>query len=192
MMQDPFDFLSIQALLYQVKPDLIIETGTASGGSALAWASLLELFEYNTTRIITIDMNAPESGFGSEHAVKNPVDHPLWAKYVTFIQGYSTVPEVIEQVTASVVTASTVLVLLDSDHSYNTVTQELPLYCNMVTVGSYCIVEDTKMSRWTPRGGPLEAVEDFLKTEQGQNFASDRSRELLYSQHVKGYLKRIK
>ena len=75
----------------------------------------------------------------------------------------------------------------------NNVAAELDAYCSrFVTNNSYCIVEDTKLSRMTIKGGPLEAIWAFLGTRQGQDFEVDQGRELFYSQHVLGYLRRTK
>ena len=81
-----------------------------------------------------------------------------------------------------------VMVLLDSHHSELHVFAELEYYCPMVSVGCYCIVEDTKMSRWSS-DGPMAAVKRFLETHP--EFVIDRSREHLYSHHTSGYLKRV-
>eukprot|EP00887_Chlorella_sp_A99_P000455 scaffold17.g455.t1 len=189
-MQDPFDLLAIQNLIWDVRPDLIIETGTANGGSALLWASLLEVMDMTHTRVHTVDTNDPKTGFGSTDAKNDPTQHKLWTKYVTFHKGMSTEEHVLKAMAAAAQNASTVLVLLDSDHSQHNVAAELEAYCvRFVTPGSYCVVEDTKLSRMSRAGGPLEAVRGFLG-KHGDEWEPDRGRELMYSQHVMGYLRR--
>ncbi|KAL4444649.1 hypothetical protein ABPG77_002466 [Micractinium sp. CCAP 211/92] len=207
MMQDPFDLLVIQNIIYDLQPDLIIETGTANGGSSLLWASVLEVLGLHNTRqaphvlqgsqqIHTIDMHDPTVGFGAGNAVANPTQHRLWKKYVTFHQGLSINETIVAAIKTAAQGAKTVMALLDSDHWAGNVANELATYCNtLVTVNSYCIVEDTKLSRMTQTPAPLEAVREFLAKNTGkdgqQHWVADRDRELLYSQHVMGYLKRL-
>ncbi|KAL4427670.1 hypothetical protein ABPG75_001759 [Micractinium tetrahymenae] len=196
MMQDPFDLLVIQNIIYDLQPDLIIETGTANGGSSLLWASVLEVLGLENTRIHTIDMTDPTVGFGAGNAKANPTQHRLWKKYVTFHHGLSINETIVAAITAAAQNAKTVMALLDSDHWAGNVANELKTYCNgLVTVNSYCIVEDTKLSRMTQTPAPLEAVREFLAKNDGSNgqqrWVADRERELLYSQHVMGYLKRL-
>jgi len=189
-MQNPFDMYSIQDIIFTLQPDLIIETGTANGGSALLWASILELSEVAGGRVLTVDVNEPAWQPGNTWggvARNNPVEHKLWKKRVTFAKGGSTDTQVLQQIKAAASTAKTVLVLLDSGHHAHHVAQEMAAYCPLVSVGSYCIVEDVKLSRWAATG-PLEAIQAFL--EQNPNWVSDRSRELLFTHHASGYLRR--
>mmetsp|Transcript_1095 Transcript_1095/g.2380 ORF Transcript_1095/g.2380 Transcript_1095/m.2380 type:complete len:513 (-) Transcript_1095:676-2214(-) len=192
-MQNPFDLLSIQDIIFTTKPDLIIETGTANGGSALLWASLMELADIPDGRVITVDISPPTWDSKGLHwggvAREDPTKHRFWKKHVTFIQSGSLDGPALDQVREAASKAKKVLVLLDSDHSDKHVKGELDAYCPLVTVGSYCIVEDTKMSRWSA-DGPLSSVFTFM--EKHPEFEVDRSRELLYTHHVSGYIRRIK
>jgi len=192
-MQNPFDMFSIADIIYTVKPDLMIEAGTANGGSAVLWGSIFELSGLYNSKIVTIDINEPSWTPGEKHwggqAREDPRTKPFWQKYVTFIKGSSTELHVQEKIREMAKGARRVLVLLDSNHASDHVRNEMEALCPLVTVGSYCIVEDTKMSRWSA-DGPLSSVFTFM--EKHPEFEVDRSRELLYTHHVSGYIRRIK
>lgn len=191
-MQQPFDFVVISNLIYALKPALIIETGTANGGSALMWASVLELAGLSSSRIVTMDLNVPggELAFGRGSPADDPKLHPLWKKYITFIKGLTTANDTVRQVKEVLAAQNpqVVLVLLDSSHAHEDVYAEMNAFCPLVTVGSYCIVEDTKLSRMilTDRPGPLTAVHKWLP--EHPEFRADRQQELFYTQHAQGYL----
>ena len=200
-MQNPFDVYSIQDIIFTTRPTLLIETGTANGGSALLWASIMELCEIEGGRVVTMDMNAPKWEEGGKTwgglAREDPTKHKIWKKRVTFHHG-STVDKgwvekakamTLEPVAGGGGGGQKVMVLLDSHHSEVHVFAEMEYYCPMVSVGCYCIVEDTKMSRWSS-DGPMEAVKRFIVIHP--EFVIDRSREHLYSHHTSGYLRRIK
>jgi cephalosporin hydroxylase len=191
VLQNPFDLVSISNLIHQIKPDAIVETGTANGGSALMWATALELAGLNRSKIITMDLYAPGSqeAFGQWQSVNNPKDHPLWAKYVVFLEGDTLASLENVQGVLRNLDAKKVLVLLDSGHEEAHVLQEMEAYCTLVTPGSYCIVEDTKISRFSGEHepGPSAAINKWLKNHV--NFLADKEQELFYTQHPGGYLK---
>ncbi|GAX73538.1 hypothetical protein CEUSTIGMA_g989.t1 [Chlamydomonas eustigma] len=191
-MQNPFDMYSIQDIIFTTRPTLLIETGTANGGSALLWASILNLSDLDDSKIITLDVYEPKWEEGQHtwggQARMDPTKHRLWKKHVQFIKGNSVGEEVVQKV-KNEAKGQKVMVLLDSHHTEYHVIEEMEAYCPLVSVGYYCIVEDTKMSRWSSTG-PLEAVVRFLANHP--EFILDRGRELLYSHHSKGYLKRIR
>ncbi|KAG1671401.1 hypothetical protein FOA52_011898 [Chlamydomonas sp. UWO 241] len=194
-MQNPFDMYSIQDIIYTNQPDLLIETGTAGGGSANLWSSIMELAEMEDSKIVTIDVNDVYSGQsagwgGRLIARQDPTQTKLWKKRVQFIKGHTTDPVIFEQVKKAAEGKAKVMVTLDSGHHKQLVAEELKLYCMLVTVGEYCVVEDMKMSRWHSTG-PYEAVKEFL-AEHPDLFVIDRTRELLYTHHAMGYLKRVK
>ncbi|PSC74099.1 sulfolipid synthase [Micractinium conductrix] len=184
-LQNPFDAWSIQDVIFTVKPDLIIETGTANGGSALMWASMLHLIGQGG-KVITIDIDdVKKANFGANAA--NPWENPLWEQYVTIIQGSSLEAATLDQVKQAHGAAKRTLVLLDSNHQEDHVAQETELYCPFASPGSYCIVQDTKMGRFNWMG-PMAGMERFLAKHP--EFSSDRSRELYFTDHPRGYLKR--
>jgi cephalosporin hydroxylase len=173
----PLDLWIYQELLYELRPDLIVETGTAFGGSALYFASLLDLL--GNGRVLTIDLQ-PQP---------DRPEHPR----IEYVNGSSVAPETLAHVREAAVGAGTVLVVLDSDHRKEHVLEELRLYAPLVTPGSYLVVEDTILNghpvspEFGP--GPMEATEEFLRGNP--DFTSDRRREKLYlTFNPKGYLRR--
>ncbi|GFR52811.1 hypothetical protein Agub_g15433 [Astrephomene gubernaculifera] len=186
--QNPFDMYAIMDIIHTTQPDLVVETGTANGGSALMWASMLELTRPGSGRVITIDVNAPERESWAGVNAKDPTKNPLWAKYVTFLKGSSLDPGVLSTVRSAASSAARVVVLLDSDHTEHHVEMEASAYCPLVSPGSYCIVQDTKLSRFSSVGGPLPGIRKFLAKHP--EFSIDRDREPFYTQHVGGYLRK--
>src|SRR3989344_3031201 len=172
----PLDLFIYQEILYDVKPDLIIETGTAGGGGALFLASICDLLGKGEG--ITIDISDNRVG----------LDHPR----VTFLLGSSTSPEVLKKIEKAVKKAKKVMVVLDSDHSKKHVLNELKLYSKLVTPGSYLIVEDKNVNGNPVNpyhgDGPNEALNEFLITNK--KFVWDKDREkFLFSFNPGGYLK---
>lgn len=173
----PLDLWVYQEIIHELKPDLIIETGTAGGGSALFLASLCELV--GNGRVVTIDIERDEARV--EHA------------RIEYVQGSSTSGEVVERVRSLAQVSGVVMVILDSDHSKEHVLEELSLFSPFVTPGSYLIVEDTCVNGhpvlpdFGP--GPREAVEEFLA--QDGDFVVDPSKEKFFlTFNPGGYLKR--
>jgi len=175
----PTDMWTYQELLYALKPDLIIETGTFWGASALYFAHLCDILDHG--QILTIDNEKRE--------------YPKKHSRITYLHGSSTANEIQEQVKAVANDKKIVLVILDSDHSQKHVLAELAFYSTLVTVGSYLIVEDTNINGHPVRSecgpGPFEAVEEFLKNNN--QFVVDETKEkYLLTHNPRGYLKRIK
>lgn len=182
--QNPNDVWITQEIIYEVKPDFIIETGTLNGGSALIWAMLLEQINPEG-KVITVDIE-DLSGEAKKRQIAQ--------QKVQFLLGSSTSPEIIEKISAQV-QGKRVLVILDSDHRKDHVLKELQLYSPFVPVGSYIIVQDSNVSghpiEWGDGPGPMEAIEEFL--QKNTTFESDLSRErLLFTMYPKGYLKRVR
>jgi cephalosporin hydroxylase len=182
--QAPTDNWSMQELIAEVRPDYIIETGTANGGTTLFYATVLSLVNPDG-KVITVDVDPH---------VKNASTFPLWNQRVKVIVGSSVDPKVTDQI-AQEVSGKKVLVTLDSLHTRDHVLREIEIYSKFVSPGSYLVVQDTNINGhpvnpgWGP--GPLEAVEDFMKTND--NFVADRSREkFMLSFYPKGWLKRMK
>jgi cephalosporin hydroxylase len=181
----PFDAFIIQDIIYETKPDYIIETGTAYGGSALFYASLCELIDHG--KVITVDIELKHDNYLSQ-AKKEIKDR------IQFLGGSSTNDHVIKEV-SRLTKDSKNMVILDSWHSYDHVRKELDLYAPLVAVDSYMIVEDTHVSDhpvpWEWGKGPFEAVEDFLK--ENDDFVVDYDREVYFmSFNPSGYLRRVK
>jgi cephalosporin hydroxylase len=182
--QNPNDVWITQEILFDVKPDVLVEAGTAAGGSAILWAMILEQINPDS-RVITIDIANQ-----SQEARR----HPIALERVRFLLGSSTAPEIVDEVRREV-EGKRVLVILDSDHAQHHVAEELELYAPMVSPGSYLIVQDTNVNGhpvFLKHGpGPWEAVEAFLA--RNSQFEVDESRErLLFTMHPRGYLKRTR
>jgi cephalosporin hydroxylase len=188
----PLDLWIYQEILFQRRPDVIVETGTLAGGSALFLASMCDLL--GTGRILTIDIEggaslpANDMTFASGPGKPRRPEHPR----IEYLTGSSVAPEIVRAVRESVAGQRT-MVILDSDQSRDHVLAELRAYAPRVTVGDYLIVEDTNINGhpvWPEFGpGPMEAVNDFLA--ENDSFSVDESREKFFlTQNPRGYLRR--
>jgi cephalosporin hydroxylase len=174
----PLDLWSYQEILHEVRPALIIETGTYLGGSAFFLASICDLL--GSGEVVTID---------SERQANLP-RHPR----VTYLNGSSTSRGILREVRQRVAGRTPVLVILDSGHGRDHVLAELEVYAPLVTPGSYLIVEDTNLNGHPVEGqhgpGPAEAVSEFLSRNPA--FARDESREkLMLTFNPGGYLRKV-
>ncbi len=148
IIQLPEDMIRIQEVIYQLKPDVVIETGVAHGGSLIFYASLFEAMG-TQGHVIGVDIEI------RPHNRQAIEEHPLF-KRITLIEGSSTDENVISIVKSQIPAGSKVLVILDSNHTYSHVHAELEAYHPFVTVGSYIVATDGIMSAVadTPRGNP--------------------------------------
>lgn len=184
--QFPFDLQVITEILYDVKPDLIIETGTNAGGSALYLASMMSVINPKC-KILTVDLQSItkwNKRFGGEL----PTDKQVWKDMVIYKEMASDNKVFLETAKTMAAAAERVLVILDSFHEVKTVWDEIITLCvPFVTNSSYCIVEDTVL------GTPMDALRIFFNvTKESQDFCIDADREYFgLSQHRGGYLKRI-
>ena len=163
IIQLPEDMIRVQEAIFQVKPTLIIETGIAHGGSLIYSASLLKTLGIDG-RVIGVDIEI------RPHNRKAIEEHFLYP-YITLIEGGSTDPGIVRQVKDLVKAEDRVLVILDSNHLRQHVSDELEAYCDLVTKGSYIVATDGIMQDVydTPRGtmswntdNPVTAVHEFL------------------------------
>jgi cephalosporin hydroxylase len=191
----PQDMIAMQEIIWEVQPDLIIETGIAHGGSIIYYASLLELIGKNG-RVLGIDIDI------RVHNRALIEGHPMY-KRIDMIEGSSIDPHIAEQVYAVAKNYQKILVCLDSNHTHDHVLQELHLYSKLVSKDSYCVVFDTIVEflptdympggrPWNPGDSPHSAVSDFLKTTDHFVVDSSIDNKLLVSVAPGGYLKRIK
>jgi len=194
IIQLPADILALQEIVWKVRPDLILETGIAHGGSLVFFASLLELVG-GDGRVVGIDVEI------REHNRKEIEKHPMFSR-ITLLEGSSTDQEVLERVRELRLGRKTILVILDSMHTHEHVLRELELYSPLVTPGSYLVVFDTVIEDlpesafpdrpWSKSNNPKTAVRDFLKTTD--RFVVDRELEgkLLMTAAPEGFLKCVK
>lgn len=193
IIQYPQDIIAIQEIIYQVQPDLIIETGIAHGGSLIFHASICELIGKGEVLGIDIDIR--------EHNKAEVLNHRM-SKRITMIQGSSVAPEIVKQVAEKVKGKESVLVILDSNHTHDHVLEEIKCYSPFVTKESYLLVFDTVVENlpgdiynnrpWGVGDNPKTAVGEFLKGNN--NFVIDTSIDdrLLISVAPGGFLKRVK
>ena len=157
----PTDCFVYQEILYYLRPDYIIETGTKAGGSALFFASICDIIEHG--EVITVDVDNEKTENLPKHS------------RITYLTGSSVDNEIIEFIGKKVENKK-VMIILDSDHAKHHVLKELELYSRFIQVNDYLIVEDTNCSGHPVIGmegeGPLEAVQEFLAIHR--NFKVDR------------------
>ena len=175
--KNPMDLWTYQEIIYETKPDVIIEAGTWHGGSAFYMAKICDLI--GRGKIISIDIEA----------YPQRPEHPR----IQYLLGSSISGEIVRQVKDAISPGDRVMVTLDSDHSTQHVLNELRTYAPLVSEGNYLIVDDTSAGEdYHPAhtllgGGPMAAVETFLK--DSPEFRADRSREkFVMTYNPKGYL----
>jgi len=193
IIQYPQDIIAMQEIIWKLKPDLIIETGIAHGGSLIFYASMLELIGKGEVLGIDVEIRS--------HNRKAIEEHHMF-KRITILEGDSTSKEILEKVEQKCKDKINILVCLDSNHTHDHVLKELELYSPFVSIGSYLVVFDTlieeipdELSRDRPWGignSPKTAVQEFLKNRD--DFIIDNSIDikLVITVSPDGYLKRIK
>ncbi|MEP6712357.1 MAG: cephalosporin hydroxylase family protein [Ferruginibacter sp.] len=193
IIQYPQDMIAMQEIIWEIKPDLIIETGIAHGGSLIYYASILELIGKGEVLGIDIDIRG--------HNRTEIEKHPMF-KRIKMIEGSAISEEIIEQIKPHAADKQTVMVCLDSNHTHAHVFKELQLYSPFVTVGSYLVAFDTIVEDlppdlyndrpWAIGDNPKTAVHEFLKENDGFVINTEIDNKLLVSVAPSGYLKRIK
>lgn len=192
IIQLPQDTVALQELIWKVKPDVIIETGIAHGGSLIFSASMQKLVGKGG-RVIGVDIDI------RSHNREEIEAHPMYDS-ITMLEGSSTSPEIINEIKNLIQPGESVLVCLDSYHTYDHVMMELDLYGQFVTKGSYLVAFDGWVEQmppnfypdrpWDVGDNPLVAVKDWLKVNE--DFELDKSIEdkLLLTLAPHGYLRR--
>ncbi|RYB02226.1 cephalosporin hydroxylase family protein [Lichenibacterium ramalinae] len=219
IIQYPQDIVAIQELLWSTKPDIVVETGIAHGGSLLLSASMLALLDCaeslavggqldlhaSRRRVIGVDVDIRKHNRSAIEA--NP-----FSRYIEMIEGSSIASDIIESVKSRIEPGSKVLVILDSNHTHDHVLEELRAYAPLVSRDSYCVVFDTVIEdmpadsfpnrSWGVGNNPKTAVRAYLKELQAQaigsstpplRFEVDRSIEdkLLVTVAPEGFLRRV-
>jgi cephalosporin hydroxylase len=191
IIQYPQDMVAMQELIWKIQPDILIETGIAHGGSLIFYASLFELM--GKGRVIGIDIDIRDH---NRHEIEN---HAMF-KRINMIQGSSIDPNIVTDLRAMVGEGNVVLVCLDSNHTRDHVLEELRLYSQFVTPGSYLVVFDTIVEflpddylpgrPWGKGNNPFTAVDAFLA--ENSDFERDEKidSKLLISVAPGGYLRR--
>lgn len=208
IIQYPQDMVAMQELIWKIKPDLIIETGIAHGGSLVFSASMLALLDINDAieadqtlnprhsrrEVVGIDIDIRSHNRAAIEA------HPM-ASRIRLIKGSSTSSEVISQVKAIAAGHSHVLVCLDSNHTHEHVLAELEAYAPLASIGSYCVVFDTIIEDmpksmfpdrpWGPGDNPKTAVHEYLKTHPEFEIDQTVQQKLVLTVAPDGYMKRV-
>ncbi len=191
----PQDIQIMQELIWDVKPDLIIETGIAHGGSIIFSSSMMELLG-NGGKVIAVDIDI------RKHNRDEIEKHPMY-KNITMLEGSSIDEGIVKQIADYASGFKKVMVVLDSNHSHDHVLRELELYTPLVSLGSYILLPDTFVEffpkgyvtnrPWDVGNNPYTAMEAFLKTTDAfikDEFITDK---LLITEALGGgYLKRVK
>ena len=173
-LQNPSDAWILMEIFWDTKPDLLIETGTFHGGSALLWAIILKQINPDA-EVITIDIKDKRERLARKH--------PVAKERVTFLHGSSTAEKIVAEVHRRA-KGKRVMDMLDSLHSKEHVAAELAAYAPLVPLGGYLVVQDTPV-------GPLAAIDEFLAANP--DWKADRERERYPDTvSVKGYLKRVR
>ncbi len=202
IIQYPQDIIKLQEIILQTKPDLIIETGIAHGGSVLFSASMMHLLDISESSkknepprmVLAIDIDFKKHNF--DRLYKNTL-----SKKIKFIKGSSTSKKIGDTVKNFSKKYKKIMVILDSNHTHDHVYKELNFYANLVSKNCYCVVFDTFISEykgkiqnrpWNSVNNPLTAITKFMKRNKNFKIDKDIDNQLLISAAPNGYLKRIK
>ena len=209
IIQYPQDMIAMQELIWEIKPDLIIETGIAHGGSLIMSASMLaildmcEAIELGKTfdpreskrKVLGIDIDIRSH---NRLAIEK---HPMSSR-IQMLQGSSISPHIIEKVQKEAKKFKRVMVCLDSNHTHDHVLAELKAYALLVSIDSYCVIFDTNVEDmpkemfndrpWGPGNNPKTAIREFLKTYKGFEIDKNIENKLLITVAPDGYLKRVR
>ena len=199
IIQYPQDIIAMQELIWKVKPDLIIETGIAHGGSLIFSASMLTLLEscgeIEKGEVLGIDIEI------REHNKKAIENHPM-SKKITMFEGSSVSKEMVAKVREFAKRGKRILVCLDSNHTHEHVLAELKAYASLTSLGSYCIVFDTliedmpvgtyKDRPWDVGNNSKTAVHKYITNNNNFEIDDTIDNKLLITVANNGYLKRVK
>ncbi|GEK48178.1 cephalosporin hydroxylase [Bisbaumannia pacifica] len=209
IIQTPTDIVAVQELIWEVNPDVVVETGIAHGGSLMLSASMLALLDYREAidngtlldpndpkrRVIGIDIDI------RRHNLDAIRSHPM-SNRIDMIEGSSIDAEVIGRVKRDLGEDKKVLVMLDSNHTHDHVLSELETYAPLVSKGSYCIVFDTLVEDlpescssdrpWGPGNNPKTAIKEFLESHSEFEVDKYLDDKLMVSAAPLGFLKKVR
>jgi cephalosporin hydroxylase len=209
IIQYPQDIVATQEIIWKVKPDLIIETGIAHGGSIVFSASMLALLDYSDAvnegkmldpskpkrKVIGVDIDI------RKHNLEAINLHPMRSR-MELIEGSSIDNDIISKVHKFAKGYSRIMVFLDSNHTHDHVLSELEAYAKLTSINSYCVVFDTviedlpdelsKDRPWNSLDNPKTAVWEFLKSNSDFEIDKEIEGKLLLTVAPDGYLKRVK
>jgi len=209
VIQYPQDIVAMQELIWKVKPDLIIETGIAHGGSLILSASMMALLDMcdaiekeeifdpkqSKRKVLGVDIDIKSHNREAIEA------HPMSSR-IQMIQGSSIDADIIVQVKKIANKYKNILVCLDSNHTFEHVFKELEAYAPLTSVGSYCVVFDTIIEElpkemfldrpWSPGNNPKTAVWKYLKTNTEFEIDKSIQNKLLITVASDGYLKKVR
>lgn len=191
----PADIVIQQELMWRLKPDLVIETGIAHGGSIVFTASMMEMMGIQG-EVVGVDIDI------RPHNRELIESHPMM-KRITMYEGSSTDPVLVEKIQKHTVGKKCVIVILDSLHSHKHVYDELKAYAEMVTVGSYCILPDTFIEffpkgyyshnrPWDVGDNPYTAMKQYLSETDLFETDNSLSQKAMITETIEGYLRRVK
>jgi len=193
IIQYPQDILIIQELIWKIKPDLVIETGIARGGSLIFTASILELIGKGNVIGIDVDIR--------KHNREEIEKHPMF-KRIKMIEGSSIDKKIVKKIFKLAEKKKKILVLLDSSHTHSHVLEELKSYSPLVNKGSYVVVFDTVLEDmpknsfpnrpWDKGDNPKTAVKEFVKKSNRFKIDVDIERKLMITSNPSGFLKCVK
>ncbi|MEP6675267.1 MAG: cephalosporin hydroxylase family protein [Ferruginibacter sp.] len=193
IIQYPQDMIAMQEIIWDIKPDLIIETGIAHGGSLIFYASILELI--GKGEIVGVDIDIRKHN-------KEEIEKHSMFKRIKMLEGSSIDKKIVEQVAALAKGKEKVIVVLDSNHTHDHVLEELKLYSPFVSLNSYIIAFDTIVEvlpddfyvterPWRVGNNPMTAVDEFIASNASFEIDEDIDNKILVSVAPRGYLKRI-
>jgi cephalosporin hydroxylase len=190
----PNDLLVLQEIISEVRPQYIIETGIAHGGSLIFFSSILKLLNIKNSKVIGIEINLKKK---NELLIKR---HPL-RKNIKIIKGSSTDIEIFKLI-KKIIKKKKTMVVLDSNHTEEHVLKELEMYSSLVSKNSYVIVQDTGIAHmpetfnknrpWTKKKNPHSAVLKFLKKNNKFKIINYWYDKIIFSSSPDGFLKKIK
>jgi len=196
IIQIPQDMYQLQEIIWKIKPNLIIETGIAHGGSLIFNASMMSILnslQREKRKVIGIDIDL------RKHNEKVLEKHFL-KKYIKIFKGSSIDKKIFKKIQSYSKNYNKILVILDSNHTHDHVLEELNLYSQLVSKNSYCIVFDTIINEmpnsfypdreWNNKNNPMTAINEFLKTNNNFFIDHEIDNKLMISMAKNGFLKK--